>query len=279
MSAPDTLATGGAAATESSEAPGRLVVAWQHPIERSIQPVGFLTRTDDAFTFGYIRNAVTVHDFPGLLGFDDLYRTYESSDLFPLFAQRAMDPRRPDYHRYVNNRLGLEGEPGPWEQIARSQGHREGDTIQLFPEPTVDGDEVRCLFLVHGMRHADKSPKILDGVEASATREQIDAALERLEPGDKLGIYPEPGNEKNPLAIVVTISPDQLIPVGWIPDLLVEDLQRLLDRAPVTVTAEHVNGADAPWHLRLLARLRAAPAPGFRFFVNERWEPLAPQPQ
>ena len=187
MSGPDALAAGGATATQSSEASGRLVVAWQHPIERSIQPVGFLTRTDNAFTFGYIRNALTMHDFPGLLGFDDLYRTYESSDLFPLFAQRAMDPRRPDYHRYVD-RLGLEGEPGPWEQIARSQGHREGDTIQLFPEPTVDGDEVRCLFLVHGVRHADKSPKIINGVEASATREQIDTALQRLEPGDELAL-------------------------------------------------------------------------------------------
>jgi hypothetical protein len=278
MSAPNALAAGCATATRSSEAPGRLVVAWQHPIERSIQPVGFLGRTDDAFTFGYIRNALTVHDFPGLLGFDDLYRRYESSELFPLFAQRAMDPCRPDYHRYVN-RLGLEGEPGPWEQIARSQGHREGDTIQLFPEPTVDGDEVRSLFLVHGMRHADKSPKTINGIEASATREQIDAALERLEPGDELGIFREPGNRKNPLAIVVTISPDQLIPVGWVPDLLVEDLQHLLDCAHVTVKAQHVNGADAPWHLRLLARLRAAPAPGFRFFVSDRWEPLAPQAQ
>jgi hypothetical protein len=278
MSAPNALAAGGPTATRSSEAPGRLVVAWQHPTERSIQPVGFLTRTDDAFTFGYIRNALTVHDFPGLLGFDDLYGTYESSELFPLFAQRAMDPRRLDYQRYVN-RLGLEGEPGPWEQIARSQGHREGDTIQLFPEPTVDGDEVRCLFLVHGMRHADKSPKIINGIAASATREQIDAALERLEPGDELGIFREPGNVKNPLAIVVTISPDQLIPVGWVPDLVVEDLQRLLDCAHVTVKVEHVNGAEAPWHLRLLARLRAAPAPGFRFFVSDRWEPLAPQAQ
>lgn len=278
MSAPNALVAGGATPTWSSEAPGRLVVAWQHPIKRSIQPVGFLTRTDDAFTFGYIRNALTVHDFPGLLGFDDLYGTYESSELFPLFAQRAMDPRRPDYQRYVN-RLGLEGEPGPWEQIARSQGHREGDTIQLFPEPTMDGDEVRCLFLVHGMRHADKSPKIINGVRASATREQIDAALERLAPGDELGIFREPGNVKNPLAIVVTISPDQLIPVGWVPDLLVEDLQRLLDCAHVTVMAEHVNGAEAPWHLRLLARLRAAPAPGFRFFVSDRWQPLAAQAQ
>jgi hypothetical protein len=278
MSAPDALAAGGTTATRSSGAPGRLVVAWQHPVERSIQPVGFLNRTDDAFTFGYIRNAKAVHDFPGLLGFDDLYRTYESPELFPLFSQRAMDPRRPDYQRYVNT-LGLEGEPGPWEQIARSQGHREGDTIQLFPEPTVDGDEVRCLFLVHGMRHADKSPKIINGVEASATREQIDAALKRLEPGDELGIFREPRNVKNPLAIVVTISPDQLIPVGWVPDLLVQDLQRLLGFARVTITAAHVNGAEAPWHLRLLARLRAAPAAGFRFFVSDKWEPLAPQPQ
>jgi hypothetical protein len=278
MSARDALAAGSATATRSSEAPGRLVVAWQHPIERSIQPVGFLTRTDDAFTFGYIRGALTVRDFPRLLGFDDLYRTYESPELFPLFAQRAMDPRRPDYHRYID-RLGLEGEQGPWEQIARSQGHREGDTIQLFPEPTIVGDEVRCLFLVHGMRYADRSPKIANGVGTAATREQIDSALEGLEPGDELGIFREPGNEKNPLAIVVTISPDQLIPLGWVPDLLVEDLQRLLDTAHVTVTAEHINGAEAPWHLRLLARLRAAPAPGFRFFVSDRWEPLAPQAQ
>lgn len=279
MSASDTLAAGGATAVQSTGAPGRLVVAWQHPTERSIQPVGFLTRAGDAFAFSYIRNALTVHDFPGLLGFDDLYGVYESDELFPLFSQRAMDPRRPDFHLYVNGRLGLEGSPGPWEQIARSQGHREGDTIQLFPEPTVDGDEVGCLFLVHGMRHADKSPKTIHGVEAHATREQIDAALAELEPGDELGIFPEPGNEKNPLAVVVTISPDQLIPVGWVPDLLVEDLQRLMNCAQVNVTAEHVNGPDAPWHLRLLARLRGAPAPGFRFFTGDRWQPLTPPAQ
>lgn len=276
MSASNALADGATTTTRSPEAPGRLVVAWQHPTVRSIHPVGFLTRTDEGFTFSYIRNVLTVNDFPGLLGFDDLHRTYEAPDLFPLFAQRAMDPRRPDYHRYVNSRLGLEGDPGPWEQIARSQGYREGDTIQLFPEPTVDGDEVRCLFLVHGMRHADKTAKTINGVRITATREQIDSALEELERGAELGIFPEPDNVKNPLAVVVTISPDHLIPVGWVPDLLVEDLQRLLGFAHVTVTAEHVNGPEAPWHLRLLARLRAAPAPGFQFFISDRWAPLTP---
>jgi hypothetical protein len=255
-----------------ADAPGRLVVAWQHPEERSIDPVGFLTCDGHAYRFTYIRNALTVKDFRPLLGFEDLYGSYHSEDLFPLFAQRAMDPRRPDFERYVEH-LGLEGEPGPWEQIARSQGRREGDTIQLFPEPTIDGDEVRCLFLVHGVRHAHKGTKILNGTRVEVTREQVEAALANLRDGDELAIIPEPGNEKNPQAIVVTGAP--LVPVGWVPDLIVQDLHRLMERARVRVTVDHVNGPDAPPHLRLLARLRASPARGFRFFTGERWEPLA----
>jgi hypothetical protein len=272
MPAPDVLAAAREPGGRSAEVAGRLVVAWQHPQERSIEPVGFLTCEADGYRFTYIRNALAVKDFRPLLGFEDLRGSYHSKDLFPLFAQRAMDPRRPDYQRYVRN-LGLDGDPSPWEQIARSQGHREGDTIQLFPQPVVDGDEARCLFLVHGIRHAHKGRKILNGMPVNVTREQVDAALSNLRSGDELGILPEPENEKNPQAIVVLGAP--LIPVGWIPDLLVEDMHRLMERARVTVTAEHVNGSDAPSHLRLLARLRAAPASGFHFFAGERWEPLA----
>jgi hypothetical protein len=264
----------GARAPKGQSAPvvQRLVVAWQHPAERSIAPVGFLTYDGDTYRFTYVRNALTVKDFRPLPGFDDLRRSYHSDRLFPLFAQRAMDARRPDYERYVHN-LGLEGDPGPWEQIARSQGRREGDTIQLFPEPVLDGDEVRCLFLVHGIRHVHKGPKVLLGISVEVTRNQVDAVLSKLRPGDQLSIIPEPENEKNPQAIVVMGEP--LVPVGWVPDLLVEDVHRLIRQAHVTVTAEHINGPDAPWHLRLLAQLRATPAQGFRFFTGEHWEPMA----
>jgi len=85
----------------------------------------------------------------------------------------------------------------------------------------------------------------------------------------------EPGNPVNPLAIMVVGSGT---PIGWVPDLLAEDVHRLMRTANVTVTVEHVNGPDAPWHLRLLARLRAAPARDFRFFTGERWMPLADEP-
>jgi hypothetical protein len=183
-----------------------------------------------------------------------------------------MDPRRPDYQRYVEH-LGLDGESTPWEQIARSQGRREGDTIQLFPEPTTEGDTVRCRFLVHGIRHVHRGAKVLGGARIEVTREQVQEALGNLRIGDELRIVPEPENPKNPQAIVVATRP--LIPVGWIPDLIVEDLHRLMTQADVTVTAERINGPDAPAHMRLLAGLRASPAPGFRFFTSERWEPLS----
>lgn len=248
----------------------RLVVAWQHPDRRGIQPIGLLTHDGLLHRFTYIRHALEVADFHPLLGFPDLRRAYSSPDLFPLFAQRAMDARRPDYQRYIE-RLGLEGEQGPWEQIARSQGRRHGDTIQLFPEPTTHDDELTCIFLVHGIRHAHEGAP-LEGGWVRGTPEQVNAALGSLRSEDQVSLAPDPGNRFNRLAIMVVGSS---VPVGWVPDLLLEDLQRLMEHTTVTARVEHVNGPDAPVHLRLLVRLTAIPAGGFRFFTGKRWEPLS----
>lgn len=271
MASPEVLVDTGEPAGQSSEMTQRLVVAWQHPVKRSIEPVGFLTYDGHIYRFTYVRNALRVKDFRPLLGFADLHRSYSSEQLFPLFAQRAMDPRRPDYHRYVE-RLGLEGDAGPWEQITRSQGRRQGDTIQVLPEPTLNGEELTFLFLVHGIRYAHEEPRILDGRKLQVTRQQVEAALEQLAPGAQLAFAAEPGNPVNSKAIMVV---DADVPVGWLPDLLAEDVHRLMGSAKVTLTAEHVNGPDAPWHLRLLARLRAAPAADVRFFTGEKWMPLS----
>lgn len=255
----------------SSEEAERLVVAWQHPIERKISPVGFLTYDGSTYRFAYIKNALRVKDFRPLLGFPNLRGSYSSDELFPLFAQRAMEPRRPDYQRYVE-RLGLAGEPGPWEQISRSQGRRQGDTLQLLPEPTLDNGTLTSLFLVHGMRHAHEDLHVLADREVRVTRGQVEGALRRLKAGDELLLAREPGNRHNPLALMVV---EAAVPVGWVPDLLVEDLQRLMRSAHVQVLVEHVNGPDAPWHMRLLVRLRATSAGDFRFFTGEQWAPLA----
>jgi hypothetical protein len=277
MSAPRVLDAASEPGDRSQRQMQRLVVAWQHPLDRSIEPVGFLSFDGREYRFGYIRNALSVRDFRPLLGFEDLERTYSAEILFPLFAQRAMDPRRPDYQRYVE-RLGLEGEqPGPWEQIARSQGRRHGDTLQLFPEPVVHGGELTCLFLVHGIRHVHEGPKILGGKTIEVTNAQVEQALKGLHRGDPLELVSEPENIKNPQAVIVMGSPS--VPIGWVPNLMVADLHRLLARADVSVTVAQVNGPDAPSHMRLLARLHATPAGDFRFFTDQLWEPLAPAGQ
>jgi hypothetical protein len=251
----------------------RLVVAWQHPVNRLIEPVGFLSFDGREYRFGYIRNALSVQGFRPLIGFEDLALTYSAEELFPLFAQRAMDPRRPDYQRYVE-RLGFEGEqPGPWEQIARSQGRRQGDTLQLFPEPVAHGDELTFLFLVHGIRHVHDGPKKINGQTIEVTDTEVERALSELHRGDPLNFVSEPTNIKNPQAILVMGSPS--VPVGWVPNLLVADLHRLLRSARVSMTVAQVNGPEAPSHMRLLARLHAVPARDFRFFTDSLWEPLA----
>lgn len=276
MPAPDVVVAPRKPAQWSDHVARQLVVAWQHPEARRIDPVGLLTYDGSRYRFAYIHNALHVKDFRPLLGFADLYGSYQSERLFPLFAQRVMDPRRPDYQHYLQ-RLGLhQQEAGPLEQIARSQGRRQGDTIQLLPVPAVQQGELTFLFLVNGVRHIPDRALILDGGEMHVTREQVEEALSRLRRGDDLGLACEPENPVNPLAVVVTASS---VPVGWVPDLLAEDVSRLMDLAAVTVNVEHVNGPDAPWHLRLLARLRASGADGFAFFTGEKWRPLNEEDQ
>jgi hypothetical protein len=232
------LAPPGMPETQATGASKRLVVTWQHPNERGIQPIGFLSYDARTYRFAYIRNVLNVRDFRALLGFEELDRVYESAELFPLFAQRVMAPRRPDYQRYVKQ-LGLHGEPDPWEQITRSQGHRHGDSLQLLPEPTVQGEELTGRFLAHGIRHVPEESHKLYGQEVRVTAAEVEAALNELRLGDSLILVPEPDNPINNKALMLTTR--SMTPVGWVPDLLLDDLHRLQQAAHVRVQADHIN--------------------------------------
>ncbi len=272
MPAHDLLPVAREVENRSTQTARRLVVTWQHPDERLIEPIGLLAYDGNRYRFDYIRHVLSVKDFRPLLGFRDLHKNYVADELFPLFAQRVMDPRRPDYRRYVH-RLGLPEDASPWEQIARSQGRRQGDTIQLLPEPINDHGVVICRFLVNGIRHVPGMPRILDGRQVQVGRSEVESALAALSPGDPLSVAREPQNPINSQALMVMTDFDT--PVGWIPNLMLEDMHRLLSFAKVVLTVDHVNGPSAPWHLRLLALLTSHNAGDFRFFAGEKWELLA----
>lgn len=262
----------GTAATALLPVRRRLVVTWQHPITRSISPVALLEFDGHAYTFHYIRNALVVADFRPFLGFAALDRRYVSDRLFPLFAQRAMTPRRPDFTRWVTQ-LGLDEDATPWEQIARSGGRRHGDTIQLFPVPVVANGRIDCDFLVHGMRHIARGPIQVGDRSIHVSPAQLEERLSTLQPGDELALCNEPLNPKNPRAILTTTTDE--IPLGWAPDLLVDEIHRIQAGSPAVVTARSVNGPEAGWHLRLLVHLSAAVPNHFEVFTAPSWETLA----
>lgn len=272
MSATD-MAPGG---PERSAAPvvRRLAVTWQHPETRQISPVALLEFNGETYSFSYVKNAETVDGFRHLLGFPDMYRTYRSQHLFPLFAQRVMDPRRPDHARYVE-RLGLAADATPWEQMTRSGGAREGDTLQLFPEPERRADgSVSCSFLVHGVRHIPARPIVLHGHAVSVNPEELERRLSLLREGDDLRLIQEPDNPVNSAAVVTATSDS--FPLGWVPDLLLHDLYEMSGADPesVRVVAQQVNGPEVPSHMRLLARLSTGPNSSYRPFTGPLWERL-----
>lgn len=241
--------------------PRRLAVAWQHPDKRSIQPVGLLSDTGGRYEFRYVQNARDLPGFVPFVGFPAFDRLYASERLFPLFSQRIMDPRRPDYLHFVRT-LDLSPEATPWEQLTRSEGRRSGDTIVLFPEPIVDADGSSCCnFFVHGIRHIMRS------------RPDAEEHLSGLTRGDRLTLVPEPDNPVNPKALLTATA--GRVPLGWVPDVLLGYANLMIATSEYELTVRQINGNDVPIHQRLLVRLVGNVPPGSVAFSGERWATLA----
>lgn len=238
----------------------RLAVAWQHPETRHIQPVGLLWQRNERYYFRYVSNVHQVDGFAPFVSFPRLRSRYSSSRLFPLFAQRVMDPNRADFADYART-LDLAQSATPWEQLIRSEGRRAGDMVLVFPEPMVDKiGSTSCKFLVHGIRYA------------AQLHPEAEDRLASLRVGDKLLLKPDDTNEFNPRAIHTTDTDS--VPLGWVPDLLLNYVHTVLRNGQEELQVRHVNGPEAPPHLRLLVKLSGRVDPGFRAFSGREWGPV-----
>ncbi len=239
------------------EAPRRLLVAWQSPQTRLIIPVGVLEQDVDGYSFAYLRKSLDVSGFRPFLGFDDLDVRYRSPSLFPLFRQRLMDTRRPDYRTYLTV-LGLKEGAQPLTILGRSGGRRAGDSIFLVREPEVaDDGTTQAVFFVHGLRH----------------RQGALARVGQLAGGERLGLIDDRGNPVNPQAILVSARDEQ--PLGHVPDVLVPYVHKVRGVGEPTVTVQQVNDDGVPPNLRLLVRLHGRLPVGWRPFTGPEWETRA----
>lgn len=246
----------------SRDAPSQLAVAWQHPVSRLISPTGLLDRESGCYRFRYIQNALRVPDFRPFVGFPELSRVYVSDALFPIFQQRVMSARRPDYEQYVA-RLGLPVAADSWEQLSRSGGRRVGDAIHLFPEPEVRADgRTETLFLIHGVRHVEED---IDSF--------VQRRIEKLEHGDELVLRRDTTNPYNTDALQVCAMDGGIL--GWVPNLLLDYFHRVVSGGSYRLSVEHVNDESAPYQFRLLARFSGWVDPKYRVFSGDVWSYLS----
>lgn len=242
-------------ASDERETDSALIVAWQNSESREISPVGLLEHDHLGYRFRYIRNARDVRGFLPFLGFTDLTADYRSRWLFPMFAQRVLNPRRPDYSHW-RDVLSLPADASPFEFLARCEGRREGDAVLVTAPPLVDDHgAISFTFLVHGVRHA-----LLD--------ESARDALSALRDGDSVELRPQPDNPVDRLAIHLC-SGD--IPIGWVPRLLCPAVHDALAEGRVIGRVLNVNGPEVPTHMRLLVELSGSVPLGWDFFADPIW--------
>jgi hypothetical protein len=243
-----------------------LFLAWQAP-NRAWFPVGRLDAdvAQHRYHFGYTKGALQAEHavgFQPLPAFPEFDRTYESSELFPLFQNRVLDPGRKDFAAYLTSLDLPPSSADPIEILAVSGGERQTDSLEVFPriESHRDG-AFRCRFFLHGWRH-------MSAVSQSRAMS--------LQPGEQLGVSLELTNKAEQIAILLTSSDYDFL--GWTPRYLVKDLLKAISEKPsVTASVVRVNAADVPANRRVLVELTGTLPPGLQPMSAEEFQPLVPR--
>ena len=250
-----------------------LFLAWQAPTDsarsRAWFPVGRLdAETVDAekhlshyrfrYTGGALR-AQQIVSFAPLFAFPDFHQDYESDELFPLFKNRVISPKRGDFQEYIQW-LDLDrGQADPVSILSVSGGERVTDNLEVFPKVTADAaGNFHVRFFLHGLRHLGEA-----AIERAA----------RLKVGDELRILVELNNPATRLAVPLLTEDYQMI--GWAPRYLVDDLINCVPNAPeLSAKVARINADASPLNQRVLIDYAGRAPLGTQPMSTPDFEPL-----
>ena len=223
-----------------------LYLAWQDKgSSRAWFPIGRLDADLEcpSYRFRYIGGAKRAQEkagFPLLLEFPSLEEDYQSSHLFPVFQNRVMNQRRPDFSDYVHN-LGYSDKADPIRILSVNGGRRVTDAYEVFPKIEKDDTgQFACRFFLHGwQRVSDAAQTRLNELQSE---EQLYLALELNNPATRLAVQ---------------IQTTDYYMIGWTPRYLVGDLATAMNESPeYSARVVRVNPQPAPSSQRVLIEVR-----------------------
>lgn len=214
-------------------------ISWQSPSSRDWIVVGKLTSDSDYYHFHYTEGA-KADGFNGFVGMPEKHIKYSSKELFPIFKNRILSKRRPEYPFFLQW-LDLTSKATDLEVLAASGGIRQTDNIQVFKSFEIKNDGTfEYFFFLHGLSHLD-----------SSAQQYVDA----LEKGRKLFLALDIQNPHDQYAVSVSQrDPSHLL--GYCPRYLSVSLSTLLtdNGSKVELTVEKISD-DAPRNYRLLCKI------------------------
>lgn len=237
-----------------------LILIWKNPITHMWTPVGRLKLKNHHYLFQYTKGALNSEKFKPFEKMDDLNKTYESEDLFPLFKNRLLQKSRPEYAEYLDWLNITDTEMHPMEELALTGGVRATDSLQLFPIPVEKNGYYEVKFFSHGIRYL--APSYVERAN-------------KLKDGDKLYIMKDIQNSHDKDALTLrTEDPPEL--VGYCPKNYVQDFNDLIDKnGSENIDVRVVkNNLTAPSQLKLLCQFRAKWYEGFIPFCGEDFQPI-----
>jgi hypothetical protein len=218
-------------------------VAWKSQETKSWHVVGLLTekkQENSLFTFCYTMGAKPSSGFIPFSGMPELDKTYRSNELFPLFKNRLLSKRRPEYPILIKW-LGLEENADVIDILSRSGGIRETDQLQVFQRVEFDENgSFEHIFFAHSLRYLAK---------------EAQDRVSNLKKGERLLLPLDCQNSFDENAVIIRAeNPDQI--VGYCPRYLATDISMILrnDSSSIKVTVETVS-QDAPTNYQLMCKL------------------------
>jgi len=243
-----------------------LFLAWQAPT-RAWFPIGRLNADTERhhYVFQYTKGALTAEKkvgFKPLTAFPRLHERYESAELFPLFKNRVLDPKRRDFADYLRS-LDLDPDNrDPIEILAISGGERQTDSLQVFPKIEAQPDNTfKCRFFLHGLRH----------VSEDAQRRSF-----RLQTSEPLQVSLELNNPATGPAIQLTTKDYEFL--GWAPRYLVSDILKAVSTSPqIEAKVVRVNELGVPLNRRVLIELSGRLPAGIKPMSGPEFQVLSPE--
>jgi hypothetical protein len=224
-----------------------------------------LSAEDGTYRFVYTKEAKLSKNFIPLGFMQDFRAVYKSHDLFPMFANRLISKKRPEYKDFLRWLDLREDEADPLVLLARTEGVRGTDSLTVFPCPerTSEGTYV-VHFFSHGLRYLPDEARL---------------RVSKLRPGDPLYLMPDPQNPYDGCALALRTDDPATI-VGYCPRYIAIDFLEILENDPnaVQVRVRRVN-TDAPIQLRLLCTLTADWPDNFKPCSSEYYEELGIEPK